>query len=171
VIDEFAEDVDCGQTLMRDLSADLPGEGLRCGGAKVTLVARDRRYKGTVRPHFVLRARQSLSGVHTTNASRGETTPHVFSRRRLGERHFIYVRNAEPTPIDARIEIEPMNGGPVEHLTRRLPPLGSALVELAAPSTSSDDGLYVTRLRANGWQRSYFICATGDLSQVSADHV
>jgi len=171
LINEFAENVDCGQTLIRDLSADLPGNGLRCGGAKVTLVARDRRYKGTVRPHFVLRGRQSLSGVHTANASRGETTPHVFSCRRSGERHFIYVRNAEPNAIDAHVETESLKTGAIERQTRRLPPFGSALVELTTSTVASDDSLYVARLAAGGRQRSYFLCATGDLSQVSADHV
>jgi hypothetical protein len=170
VIGEFAEEIASGQTLIRSLSDYLPGDGLRCGGARITLVARDRRYKGTVRPHFVLRARESLAGVHTANASRGTTTPHVFSRRGDGERHFVFVRSAEPVAIDARVDTEPLDGGATERQVRRLAPFGSALIELDAPGTARDK-LYVTRLSAGGRQRSYFICATKDLAQVSADHV
>lgn len=171
VLAEFADEIASGQTMVRDLSTFLPGEGLRCGGARVTLVACDRRYKGTVRPHFVLRARESLAGVHTANASRGVTTPHVFSRRRPDERHFMYVRNAEAFTIDARVETETLDGGATEHQSHRLSPFGSALIELAAPVGAPGDVLYVTRLTADGRQRSYFFCATHDLTQVSADHV
>lgn len=171
LLKEFADEISSGQTLIRDLSQYLPGEGLRCGGARITLVARDRRYKGTVRPHFVLRARGSVAGVHTANASRGTTTPHVFSRRCPDERHFMYVRNAEPSAIDVRVETESLKSGVTERLSRKLSPFGSALIELAPPVRGGQDGLYVARLSAGGRQRSYFFCATRDLSQVSADHV
>jgi hypothetical protein len=171
LVEEFAEEVSSGHTLSRDLSASLPGEALRCGGARVTLVAQDRRYKGTVRPHFVLWARQSVSAVHTANASRGQTTPHIFSRRCADERHFIYVRNAESVAIDAEIETEALDGSTTERQSRRLPPFGSALIELTAHSNAPAGALYVTRLKAGGLQRSYFVCATRDLAQVSADHV
>jgi hypothetical protein len=44
-------------------------------------------------------------------------------------------------------------------------------VELMPPVSAQDGQLWVARLMADGRQRSYFLCANADLSQVSADHV
>lgn len=157
-----------GEVWESDLEALLPaGEGTRCGSARIALTARDRGFKGTVRPHFVMRGRSGIAAVHTANASRNVSTPHLFSRRRDDERHFAHVRNCTDTEATCIARVSPESGGRAFDRSCTLPPFGSAMVDLDGP----DRGLQSVVVESTGLQRTWFVTASPDFSKVSVDHV
>jgi hypothetical protein len=161
-------DIRPGEMWMRDLAALLPaGDGTRCGSARIVLTARDRGFKGTVRPHFVMRGRSGIAAVHTANASRNHSTAHLFSRRRADERHFAHVRNCTDAEMACVARISPESGGAPIERTRTLPPFGSAMLDLDGP----DRGIQSVTVECSGLQRTWFVTAAADFSKVSVDHV
>jgi bacterioferritin-associated ferredoxin len=159
-----------GQTWRADLGAALgaaPDGDVACGSARIVLRALDRGYKGMVRPHFSIRARRGSAAVHTANASRNASTPHVFSARRAGERHFVHVRNCGPREISCRANVRPIDAGAPAEIRRVLPAWGSAMIELAPEG----NGLHEVHVVCDGLQRTYFVTADADLGRVSVDHV
>jgi len=162
-------DIRPGEMWMRDLAAYLPNgnDRVRLGSARIALTARDRGFKGTVRPHFVMRGRSGVAAVHTANASRNHSTPHLFSRRCAGERHFAHVRNCTNVEITCVARISPETGGAAIERTRTLPPFGSAMLDLDGP----DRGIQSVLVECTGLQRTWFVTAAADFSKVSVDHV
>lgn len=159
-----------GATWRVDLGAalqDAPAGGVACGSARIVLRALDRGYKGMVRPHFAIRARRGSGVVHTANASRNASTPHVFSARRTGERHFMHVRNCEARGLACRVDVVPLDGRKAVEIRRDLPAFGSALIELEPNGA----GLHSAQVTCDGLQRTYFVAADRELERVSVDHV
>lgn len=159
-----------GETWRADLGAALapaPAGQIACGSARIVLRALDRGYKGMVRPHFSIRARRGSAAVHTANASRNASTPHVFSTRRPGERHFMHVRNCEARELTCRVDLRSVDAGDATETSRVLPAWGSAMIELAP----SGGGLHSAHVVCDGLQRTYFVSADADLGRVSVDHV
>ncbi len=159
-----------GETWRADLGTEIggtSGDDVGCGSARIVLRALDRGYKGTVRPHFAMRARRGSAVVHTANASRNASTPHLFSTRRKDERHFVHIRNCEAREILCRVSTAPLDGGKAVEVRRTLPALGSALVELEPQGA----GLHSTQVVCDGLQRTYFLAADADFGRVSVDHV
>lgn len=153
-----------------DLSEALgapPSNTLTAGSAIVSLLARDRGFKGTVRPHFRIVTPTASSAVHTSNAGARATTPHIYSQRKSGEHRYIYIQNAEKREAECIIALTPLAGGQAETFTRSLAPLGSALVELPPVG----DGFIEAHARSATLQRSYFILADADLRRISVDHI
>jgi hypothetical protein len=161
-------DIRPGEMWTRDLAALLPASaGTRCGSARIALTARDRGFKGTVRPHFVMRGRSGIAAVHTANASRNHSTPHLFSRRRADERHFAHVRNCTDVEMTCVARISPESAGSAIERTCTLPPFGSAMLDLDGP----DRGIQSVEVECSGLQRTWFVTAAADFSKVSVDHV
>lgn len=159
-----------GQTWHTDLGAALapaPDGEIACGSARIVLGALDRGYKGMVRPHFSIRARRGSAAVHTANASRNASTPHVFSARRAGERHFVHVRNCEARALTCRVDLRAVDGGETVETRRVLSAWGSAMIELAPRG----GGLHSAHVVCDGLQRTYFVSADADMARVSVDHV
>lgn len=162
-------DIRPGEMWMRDLAAYLPSGdgGTRCGSARIALTARDRGFKGTVRPHFVMRGRSGIAAVHTANASRNHSTPHLFSRRLADERHFAHVRNCTDVEMTCAARVSPESGGSAIERSCTLPPFGSAMLDLDGP----DRGIQSVEVVCSGLQRTWFVTAAADFSKVSVDHV
>ncbi len=165
----FDGDIRPGEMWTRDLAAVLPAAdgATRCGSARIALTARDRGFKGTVRPHFVMRGRRGIAAVHTANASRNHSTPHLFSRRCADERHFAHVRNCTDIEMTCVARISPESGGDALERIRTLPPFGSAMIDL----DGSDRGIQSVVVECSGLQRTWFVTAATDFSKVSVDHV
>ena len=169
-VHRFDASIDPGERCDFDLSEGL-GEStsgdFAAGAAIVTLQAGNRGFKGTVRPHFRIVTSRASAAVHTSNAGARASTPHIYSRRRADERHYVHVQNAATRPSHIRLTLSPLGDAAPVTIERDLAPLGSALIALPA----LDAAFVEATVRADALQRAYFITADADLARVSVDHI
>ncbi|MBM3561495.1 MAG: hypothetical protein FJX53_16800 [Alphaproteobacteria bacterium] len=159
---------------LADMLASASGDGIAVGTARITLRPLDDRYNGMVRPHFQMLTDHACAAVHTANAASHFAAPHLFSRRRPGERQFVHVHNAEPKTARIRLDVASVapSAAGIRTIEQTIAPNGSALVEM--PDTFDRAGagpLCSVGVDSTTIQRSYFIVADADFARLSVDHI
>lgn len=150
----------------------IPGT-LVIGTARLILRALEKKYRGTVRPHFSITAAHSSAAVHTANAASHHTSLHLVSR--CGDdRNYVHVFNAENRPGFVRVRLGNLAGDTLETKECRLPAFGSAMLPLGNPAAACNTDelpVFTVQVEADTIQRSWFIVTDRDSSRVSVDHI
>jgi hypothetical protein len=169
-VESAAETLAPGERLDHEVPRWERGDRLSTGSCRVSMVALDSGYRGSIRPHFTIKTAQSISCVHSQGNGRRTAFVRTVEPQH-GETQYLSVVNCEQETASVQIRAS-RDGAELMTQQTSLAPRGAALVELTVPTALRDPiKPIVAELKSDRPVRTHIVVAAGNPARISLHHI